>query len=170
MTLDVPGSIRIPVGVVAERRPGVTPWAEFAWAAREVLEDAPAIPPWTLLRQEDGRTLFFAGTAEIAIYPTDTDNYIHNLEQDPPRVWVVLRPAAAEPGLALHAVTVDAGEAQLYADAGSDLLEALPMPSGVRLVLERFVAEHHKERRFHKRRRDRADTESLGRRSRTEEP
>ena len=39
MTLEVPGTIRILVGVVAERRPGVTPWAEHAWAAREVLEE-----------------------------------------------------------------------------------------------------------------------------------
>ena len=169
MTLEVPGTIRIPVGVVAERRPGVTPWADFAWAAREVLEDAPDIPAWTALREEAGRTLFFAGTAEVALHPTDTDNYIHNLQQDPPRIWVVLRPVEAAPGYALQTVTVDAGEAQLYAESGSDLLEALPMPPGLRLLLERFVAEHHKVREFHKRKRDRADTEALGRRSRVEE-
>lgn len=170
MTLEVPGTIRIPVGVVAERRPGVTPWAEFAWAAIAVLEDAPEIPAWTTLREEDGRTQFFAGQAEVALHPTDTDNYIHNLQQEPPRIWVVLRPAETAPGYALQTVTVDAGEAQLYAESGSDLLEALPMPAGLRLLLERFVAEHHRQREFHKRKRDRADTESLGRRSRVEEP
>lgn len=170
MNLEVPGTIRIPVGVVAERRPGVTPWAEFAWAARDVLEDFPDIAPWTLLREEEGRSLFFAGVAEVALHPTDTDNYIHDLEQDPPRIWVVLRPVEEAPGLRLQAVTVDAGEAQAYADTGADLLEALPMPPGLRLVVERFVAEHHKVREFHKRKRDRADTDSLGRRSRVEEP
>lgn len=170
MSLEVPGTIRIPVGVVAERRPGVTPWAEFAWAARDVLEDFPDIAPWTLLREEEGRSLFFAGVAEVALHPTDTDNYIHDLEQDPPRIWVVLRPVEEAPGLRLQAVTVDAGEAQAYADTGADLLEALPMPPGLRLVVERFVAEHHKVREFHKRKRDRADTDSLGRRSRVEEP
>ena len=169
MTLEVPGTIRIPVGVVAERRPGVTQWAEHAWAAREVLEDAPPVPPWTVLREEAGRTLFFAGEAEVALYPTDTDNYIHNLEQAVPRVWVVLRPVEAAPGYALQAVTVDAGEAQLYAESGSDLLEALPLPPGLRLALERFVAEHHRVREFQKRKRDRADADSLGRRSRVEE-
>ncbi len=98
MTLEVPGTIRVPVGVVAERRPGVTTWAEHAWAAREVLEDAPDLAPWTVLREDAGRTLFFAGTAEVALHPTDTDNYIHNLQQEVPRIWVVLRPVEAPPG------------------------------------------------------------------------
>ena len=169
MTLEVPGTIRIPVGVVAERRPGVTAWADHAWAARDVLEDAPALAPWTVLREEAGRTLFFAGSAAVALHPTDTDNYIHNLQQATPRVWVVLRPVDDAPGLALQTVTVDAGEAQLYAESGNDLLESLPLPSGLRLILERFVAEHHRQREFHKRKRDRADTDALGRRSRLEE-
>ncbi|MBR0679366.1 DUF3305 domain-containing protein [Roseomonas eburnea] len=169
MTLEVPGTIRIPVGVVAERRPGATPWAEFAWSARDVLEDPPPVAAWTVLREEAGRTLFFAGAAEVALHPTDTDNYIHNLQQDPPRIWVVLRPVEAAPGFALQAVTVDAGEAQLYAESGADLLEALPMPPALRATLEAFVAEHHQVREFHKRKRDRADTDSLGRRTRVEE-
>ena len=170
MTLEIPGTVRVPVGVVVERRPGATAWAEYAWQAREVIEDAPEAPPWTVLREEGGRTLFLAGTAEVSLHPTDTDNYIHNLQQDPPRAWVVLRPVAEAPGFALKTVTVDAGEAQLYAESGTDLLEALPMPPGLRLLLERFVAEHHKEREFHKRKRDKADTEALGRRSRIDGP
>jgi len=169
VTLEVPGTIRIPVGVVAERRPGVTAWAEHAWVAREVLEDAPDLAPWTVLREDAGRTLFFAGGAEVALHPTDTDNYIHNLQQETPCVWVVLRPVGDAPGFRLQAVTVDAGEAQLYAESGNDLLESLPLPPGLRLIVERFVAEHHKQREFHKRKRDRADTDSLGRRSRLEE-
>lgn len=169
MSLEVPGTVRIAVGVVVERRPGVTPWAEHVWQPREVLEDFPDAPPWTVLREEGGPTLFLAGQAEVALHPTDTDNYIHNLQQEPPRVWVVLRPTEAAPGYALQTVTVDAGEAQLYAESGSDLLEALPMPPRLRLVVERFVAEHHRVREFHKRKRDRADTDALGRRSRVEE-
>ena len=170
MTLEVPGTIRIPVGVVVERRPGVTQWAEHVWQAREVLDDAPDIPAWTLLREEVGRALYFAGTAEIALHPTDTDNYKHNLEAAEPRIWVVLRSDGAAPGLRLQAVTVDAGEAHLYADTGDDLLEALPLPPRLRAVVEAFVAEHHRERGFHKRKRDRADAGALGRRARPQDP
>jgi hypothetical protein len=45
MSLIIPGTVSIPVGVVVERRPGVTHWAEWAWRAVEVLEDAPVLPP-----------------------------------------------------------------------------------------------------------------------------
>ena len=170
--LEVPGTIRIPVAVLAERRPGLTPWADWTWRAVEVLEGAvPDLPPWTLLREAEGRSLFFAGAAEVALHPTDTVNYRENLLAEAPRVWVVLREAAAAgaeappyPGLLLQCVTVDAGEAQIYADAGSDLLEALPMPPGLRAATEAFVARHHVERTFHKRRRDRADPEAMARR------
>ena len=169
MTLEVPGTVRIPVGVVVERRPGVTPWAGHVWQARDVLDDVPDIPPWTLLREDAGRALFFAGTADVALHPTDTDNYRHNLEAAEPRIWVVLRPAGTPPGLVLQTVTVDAGEAHLYADTGDDLLEALPLPQRLRAVVAAFVAEHHRDRVFHKRKRDRANTEALGRRARIEE-
>lgn len=159
-----PESLFVPVGVLAERRPGVTPWADEVWRVVEVLEAAPPVPPWTLLREEEGRALFFAGVAEVALHPTDTSNYKHNLEAAQPLVWVTLRPAETPSGHALQAVTVDPGEAHLYADAGEDLLESLPMPPGLRAVAADFVARHHKEREFHKRKRDRADPEALARR------
>ncbi|WP_431267527.1 DUF3305 domain-containing protein [Dankookia sp. P2] len=107
--LEVPGSLRIPVAVLVERRPGVTPWAEWSWRAVEVLEDAPEAPPWTVLREAEGRTLFLAGHAEVALHPTDTTNYRDNLTSAAPSAWVVLRQAEAAPGFALHLVTVDAG-------------------------------------------------------------
>ena len=161
--MEVPGTVRVPVAVLAERRPGTTPWAEWSWRALEVLEEAPDLPPWTVLREEAGRTLFLAGRAEVALHPTDTANYRDNLLTDAPRVWVVLRVADEPPGLRLYTVTVDGGEAHLYADTGTDLLEALAMPAGLRAVVEAFVARHHVERAFHKRQRDRADPEAMAR-------
>ncbi|MCO6417229.1 DUF3305 domain-containing protein [Siccirubricoccus sp. KC 17139] len=162
--LEVPGTLHLPLGVLVERRPGVTQWAEWSWRAVEVLEEAPELLPWTLLREEAGRSLFFAGRADLMLCPTDTPNYLDNLGAAVPSLWVVLRPVEAAPGYALHAVTVDSGEAHLYADAGQDLLEALPMPPGLRALLEGFVAQHHVERGFHKRKRDRADPGAMGRR------
>ncbi len=164
MRLEVPGTIRIPVAVLAERRPAATRWADWSWRAIEVLREAPDLPDWTVLREEAGRTLFFAGAAEVVLSPTDTPNYRDNITADPPRIWVVLRPVEAEPGLALHVVTVDAGEAQLYADAGADLLESLVLPDWLRPVIEDFIAAHHVERARHKRRREDADPEALGKR------
>jgi hypothetical protein len=159
-----PDSIAIPLAVLVERRPGVTAWAEHAWRVVQVLEEAPAMAPWTLLRDDGERALFFAGTAEALLHPTDTENYKHNIEAAQPLVWVALRPVEAAPGFMLQAVTVDPGEAHLHADAGSDLVEALPMPPGLLEVTRAFVAKHHKQREFHKRKRDRADPQALARR------
>lgn len=159
-----PKSLRIPVAVLAERRPGVTQWAEHVWRVVEVLEEAPPVPDWTVLREEKGRTLFFAGTAEVVLHPTDTSNYRHNLEAATPLVWVVLRSADTPAGFALQTVTVDPGEAHLHADTGNDLVEALPMPPGLRATTGAYVAEHHVERQFHKRKRDKADPQALARR------
>jgi hypothetical protein len=158
-----PDSIAIAAAVLAERRPATSPWADWVWRAVEVVAEAPAVAPWTVLREEAGRTLFLAGRAEVWLHPTDTDNYRHNLAAESPRVWVVLRPTEAVPGMALHCVTVDAGEAELYGDSGADLLESLPMPAFLREPLEAFVARHHVDRAFHKRRRDRADPEAMAR-------
>jgi hypothetical protein len=159
-----PNSLRIPVGVLAERRPAVTKWAEEVWRVVEVLEQAPAVPDWTLLREEAGSSLFFAGMAEVVLHPTDTSNYKHNIEAERPLVWVALRPAATPAGFVLQTVTVDPGEAHLHADTGNDLVEALPMPPGLLAATADFIARHHVEREFYKRKRDKADPEALARR------
>ena len=159
-----PNAIRIPVAVLAERRPGVTKWADEVWRVVEVLESAPPVEPWTKLREDQGRSLFFAGAAEVVLHPTDTSNYKHNIEAAQPLVWVALRPAATPAGFTLQTVTVDPGEAHIHADTGNDLVEALPMPPGLLAATTEFIARHHVEREFYKRKRDRADPEALARR------
>ena len=153
--------VSIPVAVLAERRPGVTIWQSHVWRAVAVLEEAPPVPAWTKLREENGRELYFAGVAEVTLHRTDTPNYKENLEAAEPLIWVVLRDTPD--GMQIQAVTVDPGEAEIYTEGPSDLLEALPMPPGIRVILATYVAEHHVEREFHKRKRDRQDTDSLGR-------
>ena len=49
-------------------------------------------------------------------------------------------------------------------EAGNDLVETVPMPKAIQQAVADFVAEHHVERAFAKRKRDRADPEALGRR------
>jgi len=61
-------------------------------------------------------------------------------------------------------VTADPAEGEALTETGSDLVETVPMPAAVRNTIAAFVAEHHVERSFHKRKRDRADPEALARR------
>ncbi|WP_431283504.1 DUF3305 domain-containing protein [Humitalea sp. 24SJ18S-53] len=151
---DHPDTRRVPVGVLAERRPGVTAWSDEVWRIVDVLEQAPDLPAWTLLRQADGRALFFAGQADVMLHTTDTDNLKHNIESTQPSIWVVLRAAETSPGMVLHHATVDAGEVEAIAGSGSDLMESLPMPPWLLAQVQTYVAQHHRERGFWKRRRD----------------
>lgn len=153
--------LTLQVAVLAERRPGVTIWQSHVWRAIAVLEEAPELPAWTKLREEEGREVFFAGTAEITLHRTDTPNYKENLEAAEPLIWVALRETSE--GLAIQAVTLDPGEGEIHTEAPAGLVEALPMPAGLRAILASFVAAHHVERTFHKRQRDRQDPDSLGR-------
>ena len=81
-----------------------------------------------------------------------------------PVLWVALRPTGVEPPYDVVAVTADPAEGESLTEAGNDLVDVVPMPEPVRELIEAFVAEHHVERPFYKRKRDRADPEALARR------
>jgi hypothetical protein len=155
-----------PVAVVVERRAATSPWQEHVWVPVAVLPGETAAAPWTVLRQEKGLTAFIAGQTLVSFFSSETPNYKANLETGEPVLWVVLRPCAREPGVELVTVLADPGEAEAMTTAGADIIETVPMPGQIREALEAFVAEHHQERGFFKRKRDRADPEALGTRRR----
>jgi hypothetical protein len=154
----------IAVGVVVERCKSTSPWSDFLWRPLSVLTGAPATPPWTKLSDDGERTTFFAGTATIELHRTETTNYRGNLTNDEPLLWVVLRPSEAKMPYALLTVTADPAEGEAMTEAGNDLVETVPMPRAIQEAVAAFVREHHVEREFSKRKRDRADPEALGRR------
>lgn len=155
---------RMSVGVVVERRRIDHPWQPERWTAVAALPGAPPLPPWTVLEEGDGWTRYLAGTVEVELFRSETDNYKHNLEGPQPALYVVLRRTGEAPGLRLLGATVDTGEIDAHSDSGDDLIEALPLPAPVAAWIRDFVARHHVERPFHKRQRDRADPEALARR------
>jgi hypothetical protein len=154
----------IAVGVVVERRKAQSAWIDFTWQPLTVLVGLPEASPWTMLSDEGDRATFYAGAAEIALYRTETTNYRDNLGSGSPALWVVLRPTGVEPPYEVIAVTADPAEGEAMTEAGGDLVEIVPMPEAVRVLIDAFVAEHHVERPFFKRKRDRADPEALARR------
>ncbi|MFX7701374.1 DUF3305 domain-containing protein, partial [Acinetobacter baumannii] len=81
-----------------------------------------------------------------------------------PLLWVVLSPAEGEWPYDLAAETADPAEGEAFTEAGSNLVETVAMPDVIREAVERFVAEHHVEREFVTRKRDRANPEALARR------
>ncbi len=162
--MSLPVHARIPVGVVVERRKAQSQWIDFVWKPVTVLAGLPDAAPWTVLFADGDGTTFYAGTAEIELYRTETTNYRDNLASGAPFLWVALRPTGVEPPYEIFAVTADPAEGESFTESGSDLVDVVPMPQAVREVVEAFVAEHHVERPFYKRKRDRADPEALARR------
>jgi hypothetical protein len=163
--VSVPAQAKISIGVVVERRKARSQWIDFTWRPVAVLAGAPEAAPWTVLSQDGDGTTFYAGTAEIALYRTETANYRDNLASGAPMLWVALRPTGAELPYELFGVTADPAEGEAWTEAGNDLVDVVPMPQHAREIIAAFVAEHHVERPFHKRQRDQADPEALARRA-----
>jgi hypothetical protein len=156
--------LSIPVGVVVERRKAASPWVDFVWRGIAVLPDEPATRPWTVLREQDGTTLFYAGSAAIDLYPSETARYRDNLASGSRSIWIVLSPSEGAWPYTIAAVTADPAEGEGFTEAADNLVEAVPMPEVLCEAIERFIAEHHVEREFVKRKRRRADPEAMARR------
>ena len=155
--------LRIPVGVVVERSKANSPWSEFIWRPTTVLGGLPDAAPWTQLASEQETVTFYAGAAEIELYRTETENYRDNLVSAAPSVWVALLSTAGDPPYEIAAVTADPAEGEALTEPGQGIVEAVPMPDSVRDAIASFIAEHHVERTFEKRKRNRADPEALAR-------
>ncbi|SHN78363.1 DUF3305 domain-containing protein [Bradyrhizobium erythrophlei] len=152
--------IRIPVGVVIERRKAKSAWADVLWRPVSAFAGTPVAAPWTPLGADDEVTLFYAGEAVIELHRTETTNYRENLASGVPSLWVNMRPTTSELPYELLAVTADPAEGEAFTDAGSNLVEAVPMPLEIVDIVNRFVATHHVERPFVKRQRDRQESPS----------
>ena len=158
--------VRIVVGLVVERRKARSPWLDFLWRPVSVLVGTPSAIPWTRIGEEADATTFYAGEATIELHRTETANYRQNLSSGMPALWVVLRPIAANstsPAFDILTVTADPSEGEALTDAGNDLVASVPMPAAIVGAIDGFIAQHHIERPFNKRQRDRAGPQTPGR-------
>jgi hypothetical protein len=156
---------RTTVGLVVERRKAQSPWVDFVWRPIAALPGAPATQPWTVLEGDEEVRQFYIGTAEIDLYRADTPHYRDNLASGSPGLWVVLRPTEGGPPFEVVAVTANPSEGEAFTESGADLVEPVPMPEQVRDMIEAFIAEHHVEHAFSKRKQRRADPDALARRA-----
>jgi hypothetical protein len=147
---------RIPVGVVVERRKAKSAWLDYICRPVTVLAGVPAAAPWTVIDSSAGMTTYYAGEAVIELHRTETASYQENLSSGSPMLWVALRPAAVEVGFELLMVTADPAEGEGLTGAGDDLVETVSMPEPIRQAVAAFVAQHHVERPFIKRKRERS--------------
>jgi len=149
------------IGIIVERRRLNNPWADHAWLPVAALPGAPEATAWTILGETAGATRFYAGALQLEFFSSDTGMYRDNLHSGRPCLWVALRPTDLPPGVKLQAVTADPAEGEALVEQGTDIVETLPMPAEIQQRLAAFIAAHHVERTFLKRKRDRADAEAL---------
>lgn len=155
-------STSLTVGVVIAREPIDHPWQDFRWSPVELLIGKPQLDIGTLINETDRQIQYYGGTFTIELHRKETSAYLVNLENDPPVVYIVLREAEDEDdevpfSVLVETLTVSPFEAQDYLDSGEDIVEPITMPEPLIAWIERFVARHHEEEIFIKRKRDKLD-------------
>jgi len=152
------------VGVVIRKQPGVTRWAKWIWRPVAVLPGAgPA--DWREMRRDGEAVEYHAATVPLTVHRKETEGYRVALSNDPPSVYVILRPSEepdADEGIEVFGVTASAFEAQDYLDSGEEMVEPVPMPPTLIAWLSAFVGHHHVDETFVKRRRRNWNAEEGG--------
>jgi len=154
----------IAIGVVVERRPATSPWAQFVWRPVAVLAGVPHTAAWTQLGEDGDAATFYAGPAEIALYRSEADNYRRNLGSGAPGIWVMLQATHGEPPYVIGGVTADPAEGEGWTVSGQFIVEPVPIPEALRQKIAASAAQFPAQPAFVKRQRDRANPEALARR------
>jgi hypothetical protein len=149
------------VGIVVERRTLDNPWVDHVWLPSAVLPGAPATEAGTVLSEQGGVRQVYAGPHVVSFFSVETAHYRDNLSSGSPKVWVALRRVDGEQHVRVVGATVDPAEGEAFTEAGDDIVEAVAMPPEIAARLADFIAMHHVEREFQKRRREKANPEAL---------
>lgn len=161
----------MPVSVVIERRESANQWDDHLWRPVGVLPRT-AFETGKMLAEGEGWTQYYGGDLDIELFRGETDGYRTNLSQDAPVVYVVLRRNADADVLEFEPfmATVCPYEAMSYSEDNDDVVEGVPMPPEMREWLREFVALHHVDRPFVKRKNKRYKEKEEGARGRQPHP
>lgn len=152
-------SARLALSVVIERRPSSSRWVDWIWRPVELVTAVPAEAAPRLLIDDPALRRWLTGPVTLELHRKETADYRLALSAEPPQLYVVLRREEGDPELPWRPFLVTASpfEAQVYAEPGEDIVEAVPMPEPVLAFVQDFVERHHVDEPFLKRRRKAAD-------------
>ncbi len=137
----------IRVGIVAASHPPANQWATRVPRPVAAIAELPMMAAGTLMSERDGIETTYMGDHALALHSGETRHYIDNLTAQRPSIWVALD------GGRVSVITVDPYEGEALASDPERLVEALPMPPSLAAQLDAFIADHHVEEVFHKRKR-----------------
>lgn len=141
------------VGVVGRSFPPATPWADRQLRPFAVLPEPVAMAPGTLMSDIGGVQTVYLGDHALTLYHGETAHYRTNLSSARPSVWVSMD------GGRVHLVTPDPYEGESLAGDPDRLVDAVDMPPAIQVAVAAFVAAHHVEEVFVKRKRKPASIE-----------
>lgn len=139
------------IGIVLECRKSSHPWQDHCWRAQTLIPEGGPDDEWRLLAEGPGWQRFYAGALPLELHRGETEGYRENLLSSRPAIYVVLRRGLKGRELAPLLITACPHEAQSYGGEGEDIVEAVPMPAILEAWIGRFVARHHVEKPFVKR-------------------
>lgn len=148
--------ISMPVGIVVERRELDNRWQKVAWKPVGVLPGASPVEKKKTLLSGKGWVRYHMATLPLTLHRKETLAYKTNLNDRPPRLFVVLRTIDepdAEEEVRPFLVTASPFEAQDYLDSGEDIIEGVTMPDAVIAWVRAFCDHHHVDEPFKKRKR-----------------
>jgi hypothetical protein len=148
------------VGVLARSHPPSSRWATRMLHPFGVLALVPETAPGTFLGEEDGVETWYLGAHDLTLYSGDTGHHRDNLTSQRPSVWVALSGADKPATVRVRLVTADPYEGGGLADDPALVVEAVPMPDLLRAPIEAFIAAHHVEEVFRKRKRQPVDPDA----------
>jgi hypothetical protein len=149
------------VGVILERRKAKSPWLDTIWEAQAVLPEPATAEAGAGLGANGDGELIYGGQAVLEAHTIETQFYRDNMTSGAPRIWVVLRPQPDGTRPEIIKVTCDPTEGEGYTETGWDIVNMVPMAEPIQLALAAFIADHHVDQPFIKRKRDRQDPEAL---------
>ncbi|MBN8534095.1 MAG: DUF3305 domain-containing protein [Rhizobiales bacterium] len=152
----------LPVGVIVDKKKSASPWIDHLWVPSAVVTGLPDAAPMTLVAKSGADESYFAGAANLVFASGDTGQYLENLVTGTPLIWIAVRAEEHDSYVTVVSVTADPSEGESLTDSGSNIVQPVPMPPDIAARLAAFVDQHHVEREFFKRKRDRTDPEALG--------
>jgi len=155
----------MPVSIVVERRASDNPWRDHTWRPIGVVPRVSA-EAGKLLASGEGFEHFHAGALDLELFRRETEGYLTNLSQNPPVIFVVMR--RAEDGGDLEytpfLATACPYEAMGYSGGGDEIVEGVPMSPEIKAWVGEFVAVHHVDEPFLKRKNRRHQDDYGGKR------
>ena len=147
-------TVSIPLGVVIAREDIASKWQDHVWRPIGILPGAPPVEDWIELQRGEGWVHYHAATVPLELFRKDTESYIYNLGMHEPSIFIVFSGEEDEENdrpLSVHLVTASPYEAADYLDSGEQIVEQVEMPPELLALVSEFVAEHHVEEKFKKR-------------------